>query len=243
MNWFDKFCNDFTLNFIEGDRWKWILEGLGNTIIITIFALIIGVLLGIIIAAVRSTYDKNGADMKKRGGPAYVFLKIGNTLCNLYLTVVRGTPSVVQLLIMYFIILVNVTNGVFVAIIAFGLNSAAYVAEIFRGGIMSIDEGQFEAGRSLGFNYLQTMFHIILPQAIKVILPSLFNEFITLIKETAVAGYVGVMDLTKAGDKIRGRTFSAFMPLIAVALIYLGIVVLLTQLLKQLEKRLRKSER
>ena len=243
MNWFDKFCSDFSLNFIEGDRWKWILEGLGNTIIITVFALIIGVVVGIIIAAVRSTYDKNGADMKKRGGPAYVFLKIGNTICNLYLTVVRGTPSVVQLLIMYFIILVNVTNGVLVAIIAFGINSAAYVAEIFRGGIMSIDEGQFEAGRSLGFNYLQTMFHIILPQAIKVILPSLFNEFITLIKETAVAGYVGVMDLTKAGDKIRGRTFSAFMPLIAVALIYLGIVVLLTQLLKRLEKRLRKSER
>ena len=243
MNWFDKLCSDFSLNFIEDDRWKWILQGLGNTLLITIFALIIGVLLGIIIAAVRSTYDKNGADMKKRGGPAYVFLKIGNTLCNLYLTVVRGTPSVVQLLIMYFIILVNVTNGVIVAIIAFGINSAAYVAEIFRGGIMSIDEGQFEAGRSLGFNYMQTMFHIILPQAIKVILPSLFNEFITLIKETAVAGYVGVMDLTKAGDKIRGRTFSAFMPLIAVALIYLVLVILLTQLLKQLEKRLRKSER
>lgn len=243
MNWFDKFCNDFSLNFIEGDRWKWILQGLGNTLIITVFALIIGVLLGIIIAAVRSTYDKNGADMKKRGGPGYVFLKIGNMLCNLYLTVIRGTPTVVQLLIMYFIIMVNVTNGVLVAIIAFGLNSAAYVAEIFRGGIMSIDEGQFEAGRSLGFNYMQTMFHIILPQAIKVILPSLFNEFIVLIKETAVAGYVGVMDLTKAGDKIRGRTFSAFMPLIAVALIYLGLVVLLTQLLKQLEKRLRKSER
>ncbi|MCQ2531062.1 MAG: amino acid ABC transporter permease, partial [Lachnospiraceae bacterium] len=144
MNWFDKFCSDFSLNFIEGDRWKWILEGLGNTIIITVFALIIGVVVGIIIAAVRSTYDKNGADMKKRGGPAYVFLKIGNTICNLYLTVVRGTPSVVQLLIMYFIILVNVTNGVLVAIIAFGINSAAYVAEIFRGGIMSIDEGQFE---------------------------------------------------------------------------------------------------
>ncbi len=243
MNWFDKLCSDFSLNFIEDDRWKWILQGLGNTLLITFFALIIGVLLGIIIAAVRSTYDKNGADMKKRGGPAYVFLKIGNTLCNLYLTVVRGTPSVVQLLIMYFIILVNVTNGVIVAIIAFGINSAAYVAEIFRGGIMSIDEGQFEAGRSLGFNYMQTMFHIILPQAIKVILPSLFNEFITLIKETAVAGYVGVMDLTKAGDKIRGRTFFAFMPLIAVALIYLVLVILLTQLLKQLEKRLRKSER
>ena len=243
MNWFDKLCSDFSLNFIEDDRWKWILQGLGNTLLITFFALIIGVLLGIIIAAVRSTYDKNGADMKKRGGPAYVFLRIGNAICNLYLTVVRGTPSVVQLLIMYFIILVNVTNGVFVAIIAFGINSAAYVAEIFRGGIMSIDEGQFEAGRSLGFNYMQTMFHIILPQAIKVILPSLFNEFITLIKETAVAGYVGVMDLTKAGDKIRGRTFSAFMPLIAVALIYLVLVILLTQLLKQLEKRLRKSER
>ncbi len=241
--WFEELIDQFNLCFIDDSRWQWILQGLGNTIIISFFAVLIGILLGVIIAAVRSTYDKNGAAMKKRGGPAYVFLKIANAICNLYLTVVRGTPTVVQLLIMYFIILVNVQDGVIVAIVAFGINSAAYVAEIFRSGIMSIDEGQFEAGRSLGFNYIQTMFHIILPQAIKVILPTIFNEFIVLIKETSVAGYVGVMDLAKAGDKIRGRTFVAFMPLIAVALIYLVIVILLTQLLKILEKKLRKNER
>ena len=207
------------------------------------FALIIGIVIGIIIATVRSTYDKNGEAMKRKGGAAYVLLKIANTICNFYLTVIRGTPVVVQLMIMYFVILVNVTNGVFVAIIAFGINSGAYVAEIFRSGIMSIDPGQFEAGRSLGFNYIQTMTHIIIPQAVKVILPTLWNEFIVLVKETSVAGYVGVIDLTKAGDRIRGRTFEAFMPLFAVAIVYLVIVIILTQVLKVIERRLRKSER
>ena len=241
--WFNELAEKFNSCFIEDSRWKWMLEGLGNTMVITIFALIIGVILGLIIAAVRSTYDMNSAVMKKRGGISYVILKIANAFCNLFLTVIRGTPAVVQLMIMYFIILVNVTDGVLVAIIAFGINSAAYVAEIFRSGILSIDEGQFEAGRSLGFNYVQTMIHIIIPQAVKVVLPTLFNEFIVLIKETSIAGYVGVMDLTKAGDKIRGRTFEAFMPLIAVAVVYLVIVVILTQILKVLEKRLRKGER
>lgn len=241
--WFNELAEKFNSCFIEDSRWKWMLEGLGNTMVITIFALIIGVILGLIIAAVRSTYDMNSAVMKKRGGISYVILKIANAVCNLFLTVIRGTPAVVQLMIMYFIILVNVTDGVLVAIIAFGINSAAYVAEIFRSGILSIDEGQFEAGRSLGFNYVQTMIHIIIPQAVKVVLPTLFNEFIVLIKETSIAGYVGVMDLTKAGDKIRGRTFEAFMPLIAVAVVYLVIVVILTQILKVLEKRLRKGER
>jgi len=211
--------------------------------IITVFALIIGVIIGIIIATVRSTYDKNGEAMKKKGGAGYVVLKIANAICNLYLTVIRGTPVVVQLMIMYFVILVNEQNGVIVAIIAFGINSGAYVAEIFRSGIMSIDPGQFEAGRSLGFNYIQTMMHIVIPQAVKVILPTLWNEFIVLVKETSVAGYVGVVDLTKAGDRIRGRTFEAFMPLLAVAIVYLCIVIILTQILKVIERRLRKSER
>ncbi|MCF0228175.1 MAG: amino acid ABC transporter permease [Parasporobacterium sp.] len=241
--WFAELSQKFATCFIEDGRWKWLLEGLGNTMLITLGALVIGIIVGIIIAAVRSTYDMNGAAMKKRGGAGYVFLKIANTICSLYLTVIRGTPVVVQLLIMYFVILVNVTNGVLVAVIAFGINSAAYIAEIFRGGIMSIDEGQFEAGRSLGFNYVQTMCFIILPQTIKVVLPTLFNEFIALIKETSIAGYVGVMDLTKAGDKIRGRTFEAFMPLIAVAVVYLVIVIILTQILKVIEKKLRKGER
>ena len=241
--WFQDLADTFKRCFIDGSQWKWLLEGLGNTMIITVFALLIGIVIGLLIAAVRSTYDMNGAAMKKRGGPSYVLLRIVNFICNLFLTVIRGTPVVVQLMIMYFIIMVNVTNGVLVAVIAFGINSGAYVAEIFRSGIMSIDEGQFEAGRSLGFNYVQTMIHIIIPQAIKVVLPTLFNELIVLIKETSVAGYVGVMDLTKAGDKIRGRTFEAFMPLFMVAAVYLVIVVILTRILGVIEKKLRKNER
>ena len=150
---------------------------------------------------------------------------------------------VVQLLIMYFIILVSSNNGVMVASIAFGINSGAYVAEILRGGIMSIDNGQFEASRSLGFNYIQTMAFIIIPQVFKTVLPTLLNEFIALIKETSIAGYVGIMDLTKGGDIIRGRTFSAYMPLFAVALIYLVIVMFLTFVVSKMERRLRKSER
>ena len=241
--WFQKLVDKFYLCFIDDSRWTWLVDGLKNTLIITVFALIIGVVIGIIIATVRSTYDKNGEAMKKKGGVGYVILRIANAICSLYLTIIRGTPVVVQLMIMYFVILINVQNGVVVAIIAFGINSGAYVAEIFRSGIMSIDQGQFEAGRSLGFNYIQTMRHIIIPQAIKVILPTLWNEFIVLVKETSVAGYVGVVDLTKAGDRIRGRTFEAFMPLFAVAIIYLVIVIILTQILKVIERRLRKSER
>ena len=166
-----------------------------------------------------------------------------NGICKLYLTVIRGTPVMVQLLIMYFIIFASSRNDILIATIAFGINSGAYVAEILRGGIMSIDNGQFEAGRSLGFNYVQTMIYIIIPQVFKSVLPTLCNEFIVLLKETSIAGYVGVMDLTKAGDLIRGRTFSAFMPLIAVALIYLVLVVVLTALVGVLERRLRKNER
>lgn len=241
--WFQKIVDKFYLCFIDDARWTWLVDGLKNTMIITVFALIIGVVIGIIIATIRSTYDKNGEAMKKKGGAGYVLLRIANAICNLYLTVIRGTPVVVQLMIMYFVILINEQNGVVVAIIAFGINSGAYVAEIFRSGINSIDQGQFEAGRSLGFNYIQTMIHIVIPQAVKVILPTLWNEFIVLVKETSVAGYVGVVDLTKAGDRIRGRTFEAFMPLLAVAAVYLAIVIILTQVLKVIERRLRKSER
>ena len=241
--WFQTIADKFYLCFIDDDRWMWLVDGLKNTLIITAFALLIGVVIGIVIATVRSTYDMNGEAMKKRGGASYVFLKIGNAICTVYLTIIRGTPVVVQLMIMYFVILVNEQNGVIVAIIAFGINSGAYVAEIFRSGIMSIDQGQFEAGRSLGFNYIQTMIYIIIPQAIKVILPTLWNEVIVLVKETSVAGYVGVVDLTKAGDRIRGRTFEAFMPLIAVAIVYLILVIILTQVLRLIERRLRKSER
>ncbi len=242
IEWIADFCKEFKLNFIDGDRWKWLLEGLFNTLRITFFAVLLGIAIGVIIAIIRSTYDKNKTTLKKKGGIGYVVLNILDKICKLYLTVIRGTPVVVQLLIMYFIIFASLTDGTMVAIIAFGINSGAYVAEIFRSGIMAIDKGQFEAGRSLGLNYIQTMIYIIIPQMFKVVLPTLCNEFIVLLKETSVAGYVGIADLTKAGDLIRGRTFSAFMPLIAVALIYLLIVMLFTWIVGKLERRLRNSD-
>ena len=237
-----EFADEFKLNFIDGDRWKWIVDGFKNTLLITFLSCLLGIALGVIIAIIRSTYDKTGADMKKRGGIGYGLLSFFNAVCNVYLTVIRGTPVVVQLLIMYFIIFATSTNEVMVAVIAFGINSGAYVAEIFRSGIMSVDKGQFEAGRSLGLNYIQTMIYIIVPQMFKIVLPTLCNEFIVLLKETSVAGYVGIVDLTKAGDLIRGRTFSAFMPLIAVAIIYLVVVMIFTALVRKLERRLRNSD-
>lgn len=240
--WIQDFCDDFKLNFIDGSKWKWLVDGLKMTLIITFFSVLLGILIGVVLAIIRTTHDKNLETMKKRGGLGYVIIKILNGIANIYLTVIRGTPVVVQLLIMYFIIFASSRNSTLIAIVAFGINSGAYVAEIFRGGIMSVDNGQFEAGRSLGFNYIQTMIFIVIPQMFKMVLPTLCNEFIVLLKETSVAGYVGIADLTKAGDLIRGRTFSAFMPLIAVALIYLVIVMLFTWLVGKLERRLRRSD-
>lgn len=243
MEFFTNLKEDFILNFVKDNRWKWLFDGLGNTLLITAFSLLLGLVIGIVIALIRSTFDKNREVYKKKGGFFYAFWCIINAISNLYLTVIRGTPVVVQLLIAYFVIFASSRNSIAVAIFAFGLNSGAYVAEIIRGGIMSIDNGQFEAGRSLGFNYVQTMVYIIIPQVFKSVLPTLCNEFIVLIKETSIAGYVGIVDLTKAGERIRGVTFSAFMPLIAVALIYLAVVIVLTQLVKILERNLRKNER
>ena len=221
----------FYLNFIKDDRWMYIVDGLKVTLLVTFFAVLIGIVIGFLVATVRSTYDKTGK------------LKILNILCQIYLTVIRGTPVVVQLLIIYFVIFGNVNiDKIPVAIMAFGFNSGAYVAEIFRSGILSIDGGQFEAGRSLGFNYVQTMRYIIMPQAFKNVLPALGNEFIVLLKETSVAGYIALQDLTKAGDIIRSRTYDAFMPLIAVALIYLAMVLIFTKLVNMLERRLRNSD-
>lgn len=243
VEWFQKFAAEFRLNFIEGDKWKWLLEGLGNTLLITLFAVLIGIFIGIIVATVRSTYDKNKESMKKRGGIGYIVLSFFNAICNIYLTVIRGTPVVVQLMISYFIIFAFSRNGILIAIITFGINSGAYVAEIFRGGIVAVEGGQFEAGRSLGLSYVQTMIYIVIPQMFKIVLPTLCNEFIVLLKETSVAGYVGLMDLTKAGDLIRGRTYSPFLPLFAVAIIYLLMVMLFTWLVRKLERRLHNSDR
>ena len=242
-NGWNTFVTDFRFVFIQDDRWKSLFQGLGNTLVITFFAVMIGIVLGAIVATVRTTYDKNNGDMKKRNPVGFYILSIANVICKLYLTVIRGTPVVVQLMIAYFIIFATSNNSTAVAVFAFGINSGAYVAEIIRGGIMSIDEGQFEAGRCLGFNYGQTMIYLIIPQVFKVVLPTLCNEFIVLLKETSVAGYVGIMDLTKAGDIIRGRTFSAFLPLLGVAAIYLVMVVILTALVGCLERSLRKNER
>ncbi|EOS70668.1 His/Glu/Gln/Arg/opine family amino ABC transporter, permease, 3-TM region [Lachnospiraceae bacterium MD308] len=224
----DKFVN----NFITDDRWKYIADGLVTTLQVTFFAVIIGIVLGFFVAVVRSTYDKTGK------------LRLLNALCKLYLTVIRGTPVVVQLLIIYFVIFGSARDisKVAVAVMAFGFNSGAYVAEIFRSGIMSVDSGQFEAGRSLGFNYVQTMRYIIMPQAFKNVLPALCNEFIVLLKETSVSGYIALQDLTKGGDIIRSRTYDALMPLLAVAVIYLLMVIVFTKLVNILERRLRSSD-
>lgn len=239
-NWFSGIRDEFILNFIDDNRWRYLLNGLSVTLQITLGALILGVCIGVIVAIIRSTHDKTIETM--RPGLGRAVLKIVNIICKVYLTVIRGIPVVVQILIAYFIIFAASNNGVLVGMLAFGINSGAYVAEIFRSGIMSIDAGQTEAGRSLGFNYVQTMRFIIIPQAFKNVLPALLNELIALLKETAVVGYIAVKDLTKGADIIRGRTFSPFMPLIAAAIIYLLLVMFFTWLVGRLERRLRNSD-
>ncbi len=226
--WWSQFKTTVQANFIEANRWKYLLQGLWVTLEISFFSVLIGLVLGFIVAVIRATHDTVGG------------LPIANAFCKLYLTVIRGTPVVVQLLIIYFVIFGSVNiSKVLVAVIAFGINSGAYVSEILRAGIMSIDKGQAEAGRSLGLSYLRTMRYIILPQAFRNVLPALGNEFIVLLKETSVAGYIALMDLTKAGDIIRSQTYTAFLPLLVVALIYLAVVSLFTALLASLERRLQ----
>ena len=239
--WIASWQTRLYVNFIKDDRWRYLTDGLWVTLKLTFFAVLLGIAIGMVISIIRSTKDKNGDEM--RWGIWKVLLYIADFFARVYLTVIRGTPVVVQLMIMYYIIMVSSTNKVLVAVLAFGINSGAYVAEIFRSGIMSIDNGQFEAGRSLGFNYVQTMRYIIIPQAFKNVLPTLANEFIVLLKETSVAGYVALQDLTKGGDIIRSRTYDAFPSLIAVALIYLVMVMFFTKLVNKLERRLRSSER
>ncbi len=247
------FKDAFYLNFIKDDRWKYLVDGLETTILITVFSVILGVALGFLVAIVRSSAEKSGirkpvkthekgAYFKKALG--YYSFKVLDWFCQIYLTVIRGTPTMIQLLIMYYVIFGSVAiDKRIVAVLAFGINSGAYVAEIVRSGIMAIDEGQFEAGRSLGFSYPATMWHIILPQALKNVLPALGNELIVLLKETSISGYIALTDLTHGGNVIRSQTYSPFMPLIAVAAIYLAIVSLLAVGVAKLERRLRASER
>lgn len=226
----------FIANFITDNRWKYFTNGLGTTYVVSFSAVILGVVIGVLIAVVRSSADKLDR-------PPLV-VKILNVICKLYLTVIRGTPAMIQLLIMYYIVFGSVdVSKRLVAILTFGINSGAYVAEIIRSGIMSVDQGQFEAGRSLGLTYVQTMWYIIIPQAFKNVLPALGNEFITLLKETSICGYIALTDVTHGANTVRSQTYEPYMPLFAAALIYLVSVSVLSALISRLERRMRVNER
>lgn len=223
--------DSFYKTLIYDDRYKYILEGLKNTLVIAFFAILIGIILGILISLVKNRYKENGKG------------KILNGIANIYVTIIRGTPAVLQLMILYYVIFKKVDiNIVIVGIISFGLNSAAYVSEIIRAGIDSVDIGQKEAARSLGLSYKQEMFNIVLPQAIKNVLPALGNEFITLLKETSVAGYIGITELIKASDIITSNTFDYFFPLIIVAIIYLILTLGLSKLLGVFERKFKNEK-
>ena len=234
----EKFINDF----IVQERWRFITDGLKITILVTLLALVVGLILGALIAVIRTAHDQLRDE--NSSGIGRTLLGAANAVCKLYLTVIRGTPSLVQLLIMYYVILTSPTiSKITVAVVCFGINSGAYVAEIFRSGIMSVDAGQMEAGRSLGLGYVDTMTQIIMPQAVKNCLPALVNENITLLKETSICGYIGLNELTRGGDIIRSLTYEPYLPLLTVAVVYLILVVLLTSLVSWLERRLKKNER
>lgn len=230
QKWLGEVSEKFVMAFIEGDRWKLYLRGLGVTIEIAILAAVIGMAIGTVVALMRLSVKRNG---KKT---------IWSLIAGAYIDIIRGTPSVLQLLIMWFIIMKNSNNGVLVAVLSFGINSGAYVSEIVRAGILAVDKGQTEAGRSLGLSKAQTMIYIVIPQAIKNVLPPIGNEFIVLLKETAIVGYVSLTDLTRAANQITSRTYEAFMPLIGAAVIYFTLIKILTILLDKLERRLRKSD-
>lgn len=230
MNWLNSVAQKIEMAFITSDRWKLYLNGLGVTLKVAFFAAILGILIGTLLAFMKLS--------NKRDGSPSILTKIAN----IYIDVIRGTPSVLQLLIMWFVVMRNCNNGILVASLTFGINSGAYVAEIVRAGILAVDKGQMEAGRSLGLGKAQTMLYIVIPQAFKNVLPPLGNEFIVLIKETAIIGYVSLSDLTRVANQISSRTYEAFTPLIGAAIIYFIIIKILTLLLERLERRLRKSD-
>jgi len=228
--WLERVAEMFDAAFISGDRWKLYLQGLGVTLQIAAFAAILGMIIGTILAFMKLSVRRNG---KKT---------ILAVIANIYIDVIRGTPSVLQLMIMWFIIFYSAKNRVAVAVLSFGINSGAYVAEIVRAGILAVDKGQMEAGRSLGVSRTQTMISIIIPQAVKNVLPPIGNEFIVLLKETAIVGYVSLTDLTRVANQIASRTYEPFMPLIGAAVIYFVVIKILTILLERFERRLRKSD-
>ena len=225
--------SDFYLCFVKNARWQYLTKGLVVTLEVALCAVLLGALLGFIVAIIRSMHDKTPHPRP--------ILRLFNAIAKIYLTVIRGTPMTVQLLIAYFIIFASLNNKTFVAILAFGFNSGAYVAEIMRAGITSIDEGQMEAGRSLGLSYLQTMYKIVLPQAFRNVLPALGNEFIVLLKDTSIASFIALQDLSKGGEIIRSQTYNVYLPFLMVAAIYLVLVMFFTKLLGKLERHLRKT--
>ncbi len=230
-----EFLNDiwksFEKSFLIEDRWKLYLEGLKNTLVIAFIAALIGIAIGVVLAMTNYINKKTGK------------LKIFTAIANVYITVIRGTPVVLQLMIMYFVVFVSWDNGIMIGAITFGLNSGAYVAEVARAGFEAVDDGQREAGRALGLSTWQTMRLIIIPQALRNCLPPLFNEFITLIKETAVVGYVGIYDLGKIPGLIQSRTFDYLFPLLIAAVMYLAVVLVLTKILHILESKLSRGVR
>jgi ABC-type amino acid transport system permease subunit len=239
-DWWEDMSSQFYRAFIHDDRWRLFVEGLGNTLLITFFAIIMGTILGIIFAVVRTSWDRLSPTMSP--GPAKLILGFFNLISKVYITVIRGVPIMIQLLIIFFVIL-TATDQMIVAIIGFGINSGAYVAEIMRSGIQAVDPGQFEAGRSLGFSYIRTMWTVVMPQAFKNILPALCNEHIDLFKTTAIAGHIAVADLTRAAQRVIGVTFQSTFPYLGIALIYLFFVMIFTMLVGKLERRLKNSER
>ena len=238
--WLEDFFYRIFKCFLFDNRYELYATGLVNTLILTALALMMGVVLGVVVALIRASWDKNGSEMQ---GIGKILMKVLNSICQVYLTVIRGTPVLVQLMIWYFVVFASSRNGMLVAAFAFGINSGAYVAEIIRSGIMSVDAGQMEAGRSLGFGYVSTMRFIVLPQAFKAVLPALANEFIVLLKETSVAAFVSVADLTYAGNVVGGVSYDYLFPLLLTAAIYLAMVMFFTALVGKLERRLRTSER
>ena len=232
-----EFYVKFFQAFIEGDRWKQYLNGVGTTLMVTAMALAIGVVLGIIVAMIRTAYDQ------QRPGKKNPILGILNAICQVYITVIRGTPMMVQLLIMGFVIFSSSRNYTLVGALTLGINSGAYVAEIIRGGLMALDPGQAEAGRSLGLGYIDTMRFIVIPQAFKAILPSLGNEFIILLKDTSLITVIGGKELVYAAQAIYGRTYEQMFPLIGIACVYLVLVIIFSYLVGLLERRLRQSDR
>lgn len=233
---FSNLKEDFIQSFVEGDRWLLYLKGVGVTLEVAAMALVLGIILGVLVAVIRTTHDQ------QRPGHSNPVLGALNGVCQVYTTVIRGTPIMVQLLIMYFVIFASTRNQIAVAMLTFGVNSGAYVSEIIRGGIMSVDKGQMEAGRSLGLPYVTAMRYIVIPQAVKNILPALGNELITLLKDTSIVTVIGLRDLTKAAQLVQGKTYQAFMPFVGIALVYLALVMILSTLMGLIERRLRASD-